>query len=103
MHETGTASLMVRQTIILAAGNGSRLAGAHGVPKPLLTVGGVPLIEHALAHAAESGCVEAIVVVGHQGRNVRSAVERLRPPLKIRFVSVPDASQPNGVSLLAAE
>ncbi len=93
----------VRQTVILAAGNGSRLAGMHGVPKPLLTVGGVPLIEHALTHARESGCLEAIVVVGHEGRQVKSAVEALRSTLQVRFVSVPDASQPNGVSLLAAE
>jgi 1L-myo-inositol 1-phosphate cytidylyltransferase len=103
MPETRNRVMAVRQTIILAAGNGSRLAGAHGVPKPLLTVGGLPLIEHALTHAAESGCVEAVIVIGHQGREVRSAVERLRPALNIQFVAVPDASLPNGVSLLAAE
>lgn len=93
----------VTQTIILAAGNGSRLAGAQGVPKPLMMVGGLPLIARALIHARESGCVEAVVVVGHEGEQVMAAIERLPSALLVRFVSVRDASRPNGVSLLAAE
>ena len=58
----------VAQTVILAAGSGSRLASASGdVPKPLVTVAGVPLVAHALAHARASGCTEAVVVVGFDG------------------------------------
>jgi len=93
----------VRQTIILAAGSGSRLANRDSLPKPLTTVGGVPLIAHALEHARASGCSEAVIVVGHEGDRVRSAVECMTPGVSLRFVSVADASQPNGVSLLAAE
>lgn len=96
--------LPVIQTVILAAGTGSRLAISRGdVPKPLMTVAGIPLIEHALAHARASGCTEAIVVIGHEGARVRAAVEAMRVPLDIRFVTSPDPSLPNGVSLLAAE
>jgi len=54
----------VRQTVILAAGAGTRLGPASvGDPKPLVAVGGVPLIGHALRHAHASGCTEAIVVI----------------------------------------
>jgi hypothetical protein len=68
----------VHQTIILAAGVGARLdSSGGGVPKPLLTVAGVPLIAHALAHAAASKCREAIIVIGHQGARVRAAVEEM--------------------------
>jgi choline kinase len=92
------------QTIILAAGAGARLAGARGdVPKPLLTIGGAPLIAHALEHARASGCREAVVVIGYDGRRVKSAVEAMRPGLAVRFVENPDAGSPNGESLLAAE
>src|SRR4051812_12639163 len=94
----------VSQTVILAAGSGSRLASSRGdVPKPLVTVAGVPLVAHALAHARASGCTEAVVVIGFDGDRVREAVERMAPDLYIRFIANPDHSAPNGVSLLAAE
>jgi choline kinase len=94
----------VTQTVILAAGSGSRLASARGdVPKPLVTVAGVPLIAHALEHARASGCKEAVVVIGFDGDRVRAAVERMALPLYVRFITCPDHSAPNGVSLLAAE
>jgi choline kinase len=96
--------LMVSQTVILAAGLGTRLASAEaGIPKPLVTVGGIPLIAHALAHAEASGCREAVVVIGYEGSRVKEAAEAAARPLAIRFVETPDASAPNGHSLLAAE
>ena len=94
----------VTQTVILAAGNGSRLAREWpGVPKPLMTVGGVPLLAHALSHARDSGCLEAIIVVGHEREQVAAAARAMSSGLEIRFVETPDPSAPNGVSLLAAE
>src|SRR5215218_1433300 len=94
----------ITQTVILAAGSGSRLASARGdVPKPLMTVAGVPLVAHALQHAAASGCDEAIIVVGYEGGRVRDAIEGMRPDLRLRFVDNPDFASPNGTSLLAAE
>lgn len=96
--------MRVTQTVILAAGSGSRLVPARGdVPKPLMTVGGVPLVAHALEHARRSGCVEAVIVVGYEGARVRSAIERIETPLRLIFVDNPDYAEPNGVSLLAAE
>lgn len=94
----------VTQTVILAAGTGTRLADSRGdVPKPLMTVAGVPLIQHALNHAHSAGCREAIVVIGHEAARVRADIEALGHPLTVRFTTTPDATLPNGVSLLAAE
>jgi choline kinase len=96
--------MYVTQTVILAAGYGSRLGSAEsGVPKPLMTIGGVPLIAHAIEHARASGCLQAIIVIGHEGDRVQAAVEEMAPDLKLRFVETPDVSAPNGLSLLAAE
>jgi choline kinase len=94
----------VRQTIILAAGNGSRL-GSHaaGLPKPLVTVAGEPLVARALGHAQASGCREAVVVLGHASALVRASVEALSLELQVQFVENPDPTSQNGVSLLAAE
>lgn len=94
----------VHQTIILAAGVGARLGSSGaGIPKPLMTVAGVPLVAHALEHAAACGCREALIVIGHEGARVREAVEAMAPPIAVRFVSNPDPTTPNGESLLAAE
>lgn len=96
--------IRVTQTVILAAGSGSRLAPARGdVPKPLMTVAGVPLVAHALEHARRSGCTEAVIVIGYEGARVRAAIERLHTPLRLIFIDNPDFASPNGVSLLAAE
>src|SRR5207249_5542474 len=94
----------VRQTVILAAGLGVRL-GASGtrVPKPLIAVASLPLIAHALAHAAASGCDEAVIVIGHQAARVRAAVEAMPPVFAVRFVESRDPTTPNGESSLAAE
>ncbi len=97
-------ALRVTQTVILAAGSGSRLAPTRGdVPKPLMTVAGVPLVAHALEHARRSGCDEAVIVIGYEGARVRAAIERLHTPLRLIFVENLDYAAPNGVSLLAAE
>jgi choline kinase len=94
----------VLQTVILAAGSGSRLTQARGdVPKPLMNVAGVPLVGHALSHARASGCTEAIVVIGYDGARVKAAVQAMHPGLRVRFVETADPAAPNGVSLLAAE
>jgi choline kinase len=69
----------------------------------LMTVAGRPLIAHALAHAEASGCQEAVVVIGHEGARVRAAVEAMAPRVAVRFVVNPDATTPNGASLLVAE
>ena len=93
-----------RQTVILAAGNGQRL-GALGqdLPKPLLRVGGRPLIQHALEQAEQAGCEEAIVVLGHGADQLRGQLARIATPLRLRAVLNPHYHLPNGMSLLAAE
>jgi choline kinase len=96
------AAVPVHQTVILAAGTGARLCGGVGTPKPLIEVGGIPLLARALAHAAGSGCREAIIVLGHQGARVRRSIEAIQPTLDVRFVENPNPSLPNGESLLVA-
>ena len=72
----GCTADIVTQTVILAAGMGTRLGSAEaGVPKPLMSIGGMPLVGYALAQAEAAGCTEAVVVIGYEGGRVRRAVE----------------------------
>jgi choline kinase len=92
------------QTVILAAGMGTRLGSPKaGVPKPLMSVGGMPLVGYALEQAQAAGCTEAVIVTGYQGARVREAVEAIGAAMTIRFVENHDPTAPNGHSLLAAE
>jgi choline kinase len=93
-----------RQTVILAAGNGQRLGPlGQGLPKPLLRVGGRPLIEHALDQAVAAGCEEAVIVLGHEAGQLQGQLARIATPLRIKLVLNPNYHLPNGMSLLAAE
>jgi molybdenum cofactor cytidylyltransferase len=58
---------------VLAAGRGSRVRGSD-TPKPLLELGGRPLVSWALDAALASGLRPAVLVVGHQGAKVGRVV-----------------------------
>jgi molybdenum cofactor cytidylyltransferase/nicotine blue oxidoreductase len=66
---TGTA------VAVLAAGRGSRLGDDSDTPKPLVEVGGRPLVAWALDAAMNSGLRPTVLVVGYRAR----AVERVVP------------------------
>lgn len=56
--------------IVLAAGTSSRM----GSPKPLLSVGGRPILEHVLATVRGSHVEDIVVVLGHEADQVREQV-----------------------------
>ena len=61
------------QCVILAGGKGSRLASRlNGRPKPLIDIGGVPLLERQLRQLESSGVREAIVLVNHEAAQIDS-------------------------------
>ncbi|WP_135303667.1 bifunctional sugar-1-phosphate nucleotidylyltransferase/acetyltransferase [Haloarcula amylovorans] len=61
------------QVVILAAGEGTRMRPLTAQrPKPMLTVGGKPLVEHVARTAVSAGADEVIVVVGYEGAQVKS-------------------------------
>lgn len=96
--------MSVRQTVILAAGHGSRLAaGLPGACKPLVEVAGRPLIGHALDQAQAAGCDRAVVVVGNRAPDVMRYLRRFGHEIEIQVVYNPSFDKPNGVSLQAAE
>ncbi len=86
--------------VILAAGDGGRLRSLTGIPKALLEVGGVSLIEYPLAALAAVGVSDIAVVVGYQADRLCHRLSELHPDLSFVYNEVYDGG--NAVSLYAA-
>lgn len=63
------------KAMILAAGRGERMRPlTDDTPKPLLTVGGRPLIEYHLRALAEAGVEEVVINHAHLGERLEAAL-----------------------------
>ena len=72
LNSWGWHMAAVRQCLILAAGNGSRIASvAGGVPKPLVPLCGVPLLEHVMTSSREAGIERFVIVAGYRADLIR--------------------------------
>jgi len=61
------------KAMILAAGRGERMGAlTANEPKPLLPVGGVPLIERHVARLAASGISDVVINLSYRGGQLRS-------------------------------
>ncbi|HTN53216.1 MAG TPA: bifunctional UDP-N-acetylglucosamine diphosphorylase/glucosamine-1-phosphate N-acetyltransferase GlmU [Anaeromyxobacter sp.] len=69
--------------VVLAAGKGTRMKS--GKAKVLHAVAGRPLAYYPVKRALEAGAVPVVVVVGHQGDEVRAALEAALPGAPLRF------------------
>jgi 1L-myo-inositol 1-phosphate cytidylyltransferase len=96
--------LSITDAVILMAGTGSRLRGsAETIAKPLIPIGGRPLISYAINSFDQTGVKTLHAVVGPNGDELADAVAPLLPS-RMRFhpISNPDWQKQNGVSLLTA-
>jgi len=93
---------MVREALVPAAGRGSRL-DRPGTPKPLVDVGGTPLVVRVLKQLEAAGVERAVVVTGYRRREVVRALT-YHPELTLEVELVEHAGWRDGLasSLLAA-
>jgi len=95
----------VNQCLILAAGNGSRIASvSRGVPKPLVPLCGVPLLEHVMMSAQQAGIEKFVIVAGYRADSIRSWLNT-RSPIGTSVILIENLQyqKANGVSALAAK
>jgi molybdenum cofactor cytidylyltransferase len=88
----GLYARMVIGAVLLAAGSGSRLGGR---PKPLLELGGVPLIRRQLIALSGAGVDEVVVVLGHHAEAIEAAVRDF--PVTLARNPSPDDGQASSV------
>lgn len=75
-----------RQAVLLAGGQGVRLRPYTLVlPKPLLPVGGRPIIEILIRQLARAGVEEVVVSVGYLGRLIESYLEGAALGARVRY------------------
>ena len=72
---------------IIAAGDGSRLkAAGYTMPKALVPVGGVPLIEAVIRNFQAAAIDSLVVIVNEQARACEAFVRRRFPALDVDFI-----------------
>ena len=94
----------VKECLILAAGNGSRIAALSGsAPKPLVPLVGAPLLEHIVLSAHAAGIERFVIVVGYRADAIRLwFAKRPLGDISVTLVENPEYHKANGVSALAA-
>ncbi|HUW90969.1 MAG TPA: bifunctional sugar-1-phosphate nucleotidylyltransferase/acetyltransferase [Candidatus Nanopelagicaceae bacterium] len=61
------------KAVILAAGKGTRLDPITStVPKPMIPIGGKPLLEHALLNLRDIGVQEILIIVGYKEEIIKN-------------------------------
>jgi D,D-heptose 1,7-bisphosphate phosphatase len=84
------------KTIIMAGGKGSRVAEiARDIPKPMIPIGGKPVLEYQLEALLRSGLEDITVVVGHLGEAVKSYFDK--GPYK-RYIRYYTETEPLGTA-----
>jgi NDP-sugar pyrophosphorylase family protein len=80
-------SAVLRRGGVIAAGEGSRLrAGGYAMPKALVPVGGVPLIEATINNFAAAGIHSLVIIVNEASRACVDWVQARRPGLDVEFI-----------------
>ena len=97
-------NVLSNKCLILAAGNGRRLISQYGgIPKPLVPLRGVPLLEHVMLAAHDAGVDEFVIVVGYRGEMIRRWFDkRSLDGISVTWIENVDYHKDNGISLLKA-
>ncbi|MDQ6624381.1 MAG: NTP transferase domain-containing protein [Verrucomicrobiota bacterium] len=93
---------MASDAVILMAGAGSRLGGE--LAKPLVPIGGRPLICYTLDALQRAGVCNLHIVVGPKSEALIAQIAALLPePMRLQPIVNDEPQKQNGVSVLCAE
>jgi NDP-sugar pyrophosphorylase family protein len=78
---------MIRRAMVLAAGKGTRLAPlTHTLPKPLMPVGGRPLLEHIIEFLRAGGIEDVVINLHHLGHCIEETIgDGSRLGVRVRY------------------
>lgn len=82
---------------ILCGGKGTRLGGqAESIPKPLVEIGGRPILWHIMKMYASCGVSEFILCLGSRGDAIRDYFGESTEPWRITFADTGEHTQTGG-------
>ncbi len=93
----------IKEAVVLAAGNGRRLASPSGLPKPLISVAGRSLIRRVLDRLFEAQVERVYVVIGYRAQEIQQQASLNGLGDRVRWVQNEDYHLANGLSLLAVK
>lgn len=77
------------KTVILAGGLGTRIAEpGQNVPKPMVRIGGIPIIHHIMSYYASRGHSDFVLALGHGSEVIKSYFLNLRSHIEDIRVSL---------------
>jgi len=89
-HDPATDHVQVRTALLLAAGLGSRLAPLTGaVPKCLVAVSGVPILERLVRALDSHGFERLVIVTGYKGEAIRDYLGESFGGIAIEYIVSP--------------
>jgi len=93
------------KALIICAGRGSRLSSlTESLPKPLLELLGLRLIERVILSLREAGIREFYLVLGYRGEQIKAFLgDGKNYQVKIEYLENPDWEKGNGISVLIAK
>src|SRR5260370_1033500 len=69
----GRTSMLRKQVVILAGGRGTRLGEhARAIPKPMVTIGGRPNLEHQILLAKRHGFTSGLFLISHLAHRIEA-------------------------------
>src|SRR5262245_50713483 len=91
----------MKQAVILAGGQGTRLRDRLGdLPKPMIPIGGRPLLEHQVELARRYGFLDLVLFVHHRAELIEEHFgQGTRWGVRIRFVRETEARGTAGAVL----
>jgi len=78
---------MIKNALILAAGKGSRMWPlSESIPKPLLPLGGLPIIERQIQELIKVGVKELYILIGYRMKEISDYLDNTKLDINITYI-----------------
>ena len=85
------------KVVILAGGFGTRLSEYTGtIPKPMVPIGGKPILEHIIRSYARFGFKDFIIAIGYRGNIIKNYFKNFNENWKINIIDTGINTQTGG-------